>query len=449
MAEEKKVTRRNYVKYAGAGIVVVAGAAAGAYYMSQPSQPPTPPTEKVTLKVLWEDLEYYPKWFQLFEQKNPDIKIEYLPTEWAAINDKVVQDNMSGAQYSLYDIVEVGMYNAPKFAQIGYIQPLDDKFITQQQKDLLLLGAQDAFIFEGKTYAVNMEAGMAVMHSNKQMLADAGFTRPPATYTEVYEYSKKLTKTISGRNVYGLIMDWADDNFWFEFCQGLSAFGGSMYDDKTGVPTFNQEPGQRYVEWMRKMYTEGLVNPDSITTDSSGTKFRIYVTGTGAITWGYAGVGNSFAEDPSKSTIVGQNQMSLCPGEVAKSTSSIYDNGPSIPTKLDPAKEDAVKRFLAYCFDPEGADALIRDASGPAPLKAVYAKSDEYAKILPWFDLVKEAYNYPHPLWNRPWFQELIHVLNFTVKLAVTGEKPVKDALDQGAKELLKIMVDNYGFKAP
>jgi len=29
-----KVTRRNYLKYAGAGVVVVAGAAAGAYYVS-------------------------------------------------------------------------------------------------------------------------------------------------------------------------------------------------------------------------------------------------------------------------------------------------------------------------------------------------------------------------------------------------------------------------------
>ena len=33
----EKVSRRNYVKYAGAGIVVVAGAAAGAYYATKPS----------------------------------------------------------------------------------------------------------------------------------------------------------------------------------------------------------------------------------------------------------------------------------------------------------------------------------------------------------------------------------------------------------------------------
>jgi len=33
---EKEVTRRGYMKYAAAGIVVVAGGAAGAYYATRP-----------------------------------------------------------------------------------------------------------------------------------------------------------------------------------------------------------------------------------------------------------------------------------------------------------------------------------------------------------------------------------------------------------------------------
>lgn len=37
----EKVSRRNYVKYAGGAVVVVAGAAAGAYYATKPTAPPT------------------------------------------------------------------------------------------------------------------------------------------------------------------------------------------------------------------------------------------------------------------------------------------------------------------------------------------------------------------------------------------------------------------------
>jgi multiple sugar transport system substrate-binding protein len=51
LAKEEKVSRRGYVKYAGAGIVVVAVAGAGAYYATRPPATPTPtvmPTEEPT-----------------------------------------------------------------------------------------------------------------------------------------------------------------------------------------------------------------------------------------------------------------------------------------------------------------------------------------------------------------------------------------------------------------
>ncbi len=45
---EDKVSRRGYVKYAAAGIVVVGGAAAGLYYASTPTKPPTPTETSTT-----------------------------------------------------------------------------------------------------------------------------------------------------------------------------------------------------------------------------------------------------------------------------------------------------------------------------------------------------------------------------------------------------------------
>ncbi|MBS7650926.1 MAG: amino acid ABC transporter substrate-binding protein [Candidatus Bathyarchaeia archaeon] len=42
MSEEKKVSRRSWMKYAGAGVVVVAAAAGAGYYATQPKPTPTP-----------------------------------------------------------------------------------------------------------------------------------------------------------------------------------------------------------------------------------------------------------------------------------------------------------------------------------------------------------------------------------------------------------------------
>jgi branched-chain amino acid transport system substrate-binding protein len=46
MTEQKKISRRSYIKYAGAGVVAVAAAAAGGYYYTSMQQPP--PTTLVT-----------------------------------------------------------------------------------------------------------------------------------------------------------------------------------------------------------------------------------------------------------------------------------------------------------------------------------------------------------------------------------------------------------------
>ena len=51
LSEEKKIDRRGYMKYAAAGIVVVAGAGAGVYYATRPTTPPTTTAQKDTLIV--------------------------------------------------------------------------------------------------------------------------------------------------------------------------------------------------------------------------------------------------------------------------------------------------------------------------------------------------------------------------------------------------------------
>jgi len=58
MQEEKKITRRNYLRYAGAGAVAVAAAAAGAYYFGQ--SPPSPPTTTETISATTETIPTTP-----------------------------------------------------------------------------------------------------------------------------------------------------------------------------------------------------------------------------------------------------------------------------------------------------------------------------------------------------------------------------------------------------
>ncbi len=91
---DEKVSRRNYVKYAGAAVVVVAGAAAGAYYATKPTTPPietttaaeTPPE---TLKIAYDFAPCEAPFFvaitnKYFEAEGLTSKFEIFPCGSAA-----------------------------------------------------------------------------------------------------------------------------------------------------------------------------------------------------------------------------------------------------------------------------------------------------------------------------------------------------------------------------
>jgi hypothetical protein len=82
---DEKVSRRNYVKYAGAAVVVVAGAAAGAYYATRP----TAPAEPEVLKMAYDFAPCEAPFFvaitnKLFEAEGLTQKFEIFPCGSAA-----------------------------------------------------------------------------------------------------------------------------------------------------------------------------------------------------------------------------------------------------------------------------------------------------------------------------------------------------------------------------
>ncbi|MEM2901765.1 MAG: hypothetical protein QXO32_03415 [Candidatus Bathyarchaeia archaeon] len=107
MGKEEKVSRRGYVKYAAAGVVVVGVAAAGAYYATRPRPTPTPtptltptptptptPTVKptptpsptappVSLKLVW--YVAYPDQITEFRKLYPNVTIDAWYTDYGSM----------------------------------------------------------------------------------------------------------------------------------------------------------------------------------------------------------------------------------------------------------------------------------------------------------------------------------------------------------------------------
>ncbi|MBS7618379.1 extracellular solute-binding protein, partial [Candidatus Bathyarchaeota archaeon] len=147
MSEEKKVSRRGWIKYAGAGVVVVAAAAGAGYYATQPKPTPTPITPTPTpttpkpttptpapAKVLkvWQ-LSYASetdrvKWENIYAKftKETGIKVETSNFGGDDIVSKCTNIFESKAVENYPDLISPAWSMNPVWSVRGYLEPLDD-----------------------------------------------------------------------------------------------------------------------------------------------------------------------------------------------------------------------------------------------------------------------------------------------------------------------------------
>jgi ABC-type glycerol-3-phosphate transport system substrate-binding protein len=190
MAEEE-VSRRGYLKYAGAGIVVVAVAAGGAYYYTQSTAGPKP--DSVTWGIWSWGVEWVENNAKIYTESNPhiDLKIaDYgLDTYASALNTAVVGGNPPDQAYMTPDII-ITYQNA------GLALDMEEHFPEiRKYMDDIFPGYQSALVnpFNDKMYGLFYYSGGQPFVYNKRHLEEAGIgDEPPTTWDELIDYSKKI-----------------------------------------------------------------------------------------------------------------------------------------------------------------------------------------------------------------------------------------------------------------
>ncbi len=124
-----------------------------------------------------------------FEAKNPKIKVKY-----DAIADEymdVLKTRLIGDTAA--DVFYLDALEAPALMIPGVLEPLDKYIppefdITDFEPSLL-----KAFQQDGKTYGLPKDISTLALFYNKKAFQAAGLSPPPTTWSELREYSQKLT----------------------------------------------------------------------------------------------------------------------------------------------------------------------------------------------------------------------------------------------------------------
>lgn len=114
----------------------------------------------------------------------------------------------------------------------------------------------DNCIWGDKLYAMPFNKSMMVLYYNEGMLKEAG-VEVPTTWEQWAEASKKLTKDTDGDgepDVYGTVFA---NNLSTDIAPWVKQAGGTVMDDATSKPFFDQEPMREAVTFLNGMFQDG------------------------------------------------------------------------------------------------------------------------------------------------------------------------------------------------
>lgn len=182
------------------------------------------------------EVEEWAKRNETFSAEQPDINLNY-----SYFNGQIRRQKLlAGFQTNrMADVVIAFGQDIPEFAGFGMIQPLDDiagdrvaGWKDRIVPEVLASGMHDGKLYGLPTY-VDMASFLAI---NVDMMEEAGFDRPPRTWSEVREYAKAMTKPDRPGIAFPATTAPVDINIF----QGIAyANGGRVFDEESGKVTLN------------------------------------------------------------------------------------------------------------------------------------------------------------------------------------------------------------------
>lgn len=203
-----------------------------------------------------------------FEAKT-GIKVNYEIVPYENAREKQVLDFTSNGDltFALVDLVWIG-----EFAENGWIDSIDaftsDASVADPDFNLdgffpLLV---DAFgSWGGVTYGLPFDNYSGLLFYNACMLKDAGFDKPPETWTELKDvYGPKLTDAAANKYAFALQSRRGETQSGDSFMRMLWPFGGSLLDAefKSNLLTENSQIGLTFRQDLAQYMPPSIVSYD-------------------------------------------------------------------------------------------------------------------------------------------------------------------------------------------
>jgi multiple sugar transport system substrate-binding protein len=279
------------------------------------SLPPTLAQEPVTLTLLMLATEVQ-AWNEVliknFEKANPNIRIQII--EGPSASD--LYENLYTSAFILgdspYDLINMDVVWAAKFAAAGWIQDLSSR-ITDEQLKAFLDKDVEAGRYKGKLYRIPLRSDAGMLYYRKDLLKNARL-QPPETFAELTTISQELQSTKAAKWGY-LWQGRQYEGLSAMFVEILEGYGGFWVNPETKEVGLAQPEAIKAVAFLKSTIQTGI-SPKGVTTYQEEDTRRLFENGDAVFLRNWPYVLPLAQEDTSKiKDKIGIKAMIHAPGQ--------------------------------------------------------------------------------------------------------------------------------------
>jgi sorbitol/mannitol transport system substrate-binding protein len=292
-----------------------------------------------------------------FEEKNPDIKLNWVIVEENVLRQRVTTDVSTGS--GQFDIVFIGLYETPIFAKRGWLRPFGELPADYDIEDVFK-SLRDGLSYQGKLYALPFYGESSMLMYRKDLLEEKGLK---ISDQPKYEDIKKIADAVTDKSkgIYGITLrgkpGWGENMAYIGTL--LNTFGATWFDMKWNPTIDTPEWKKAITFYIDLLKADG---PPGATANGFNENLTLMTSGK-ACMWIDATVAGGMLEDPKESQVAGKMGYAQSPIEATPNGSHwLWSWAFAIPKA---AKQAAAAEKFAVWATSKDFIKLVAEDQGP------------------------------------------------------------------------------------
>ncbi len=294
-----------------------------------------------------------------FEEKNPDIKLNWVIVEENVLRQRVTTDVTTKS--GQFDIVYIGLYDTPNFAKQGLLRPMGEDLPADYDLDDVFKSLRDGLSYDGKLYALPFYGESSMLMYRKDLFDEKGLKMPDQPkYEDIKKFADALTDKAKG--FYGITLrgkpGWGENMAFLGTL--LNTFGCTWFDMKW-TPTIDTP------EWKKAIgfYVDLMKADGPPGASSNGFNENLtLMTSAKAAMWIDATVAGGMLENPKESQVAGKIGYAPSPIEATPNGSHwLWSWAMGIPKAAKQAQ--AAEKFAVWATSKEYIKLVAEDIGWP------------------------------------------------------------------------------------